>query len=133
MKKTKPGFTLIELVMSIVIAGIALYSLIFVFITVTTKNVSVEALTTAWYLASGKLEEVSSRSYNLITSESLASFGGDFNNFNRTVIISYVSSEALDTPVEANYGYKKVTVRVTSSSFPSSIEVQALVTDVSNE
>lgn len=130
---SKKGFTLIELVMTVVIAGIAVYALLTVFITSTSKNVGLESLSMGLYLANGKLEQVSNQSYSSITGEATSPFGSGFSDFSSTVNFDYVSSEALDVPVAVDYGYKRVIVRVSSSQLSSSIEVSTLVTDVSNE
>lgn len=127
------GFTLVELAITMIIATIAVYSLLTIFITAATENVDIEALTMGLYLASGRLEEISSQSYDSIASQASAPFSSGFGDFNNEVVVDYVSSEALDTLVETDFGYKKITVRVTSDNLPSSIEVSTLATDISNE
>lgn len=129
----KRGFTLIELVMAVVIAGIALYSLLLVVITATSKNVTLEAKNTALYLANSKLEEVSSRSFGSISSESLAAFGGAFTGFSNTVEVYYVSAEALDSPLASPTIYKKVVVKIFSGSLAATTEVATLVTRAAND
>jgi prepilin-type N-terminal cleavage/methylation domain-containing protein len=130
---SRNGFTLVELVLAVVITSIAVYALLIVFTTATYKNVDLEYLGKGLYLANGKLEEVGSRRYSSITNEAWSPFEGDFSDFNSMVEFCYVSPEALDVPIGTDFGYKKITVRVTSSHLTSSIEVSTLVTDVSNE
>jgi len=126
----KKGFTLIELVMTVVIASIAFYALLTVFINTTYQSVNLEALGMGLYLANGKLEELSNRSYGSITSEALSSFGGNFSDFSGLVEVDYVTAEALDVPVVSTIeSYKRIKVIV----IPPSIEVITLVTDKSNE
>lgn len=127
------GFTLVELAISILIGGIALYSLLTIFITSTSKNVDLESLTVALYLANGKLEEVSGQSYENIVSENSTPFDGGFSNFNYETEVDYVAPDDLDTPVLTDQGYKRIVVRVTSGSLASSLEAVTLVTDISNE
>lgn len=129
----KKGFTLIELVMAVAIAGIAFYSLLIVFINAAYQSVDVEALSMGLYLANARLEEVSNQSYASITGEATAPFGSGFSDFSSVVRVDYVSSEALDLAVGTDFGYKKITIRVISSSLTSSIEVVTLATDASNE
>lgn len=133
MRAVRSGFTLVELVLAVVITSVAVYALLVVFSTAVYKHVDLEYLSMGLSLANGKLEEVSSRKYSSITGETSAPFGSDFSDFNCAVEFNYVSTEALDVPVGTDYGYKRITVRVTSSNLPSSIEVSTLVTDVSNE
>jgi prepilin-type N-terminal cleavage/methylation domain-containing protein len=128
----KEGFTLVEVIMAVVIGGIILYSLLTVFITTTSRNTQLEAQSTALFLASGKLEEVSNQSFNLISSEGVTSFGGDFSGFSSSVEVSAVSAEALDTSVASSTGYKKIVVKIFSSGLSSTVEVSTLVTNVSN-
>ncbi|MFA6548525.1 MAG: prepilin-type N-terminal cleavage/methylation domain-containing protein [Candidatus Margulisiibacteriota bacterium] len=128
----RKSFTLVEVIMAVVIGGIVLYSLLTVFITATSRNTQLETLSTALFLANGKVEEISNQRFNLISSEALASFGGDFSNFSSSVEVYNVSAEALDTAIVASSGYKKIIVRVFSGNLLSTMEVQALVTNVSN-
>jgi len=131
--KTPRGFTLIELTMAVVIAGLALYSLLMVAFTVTAKNVRLESLDVALYLANSKLEEVSSRSYNAISAEVLTPVGGVFSNFSSSVEVYYVSPEALDAPLATNLGYKKIVVKIFSSNLASTAEISTLVTRAAND
>ncbi|MBU0686857.1 MAG: type II secretion system GspH family protein [Candidatus Margulisbacteria bacterium] len=133
VKQAKKGFTIIELIMTIVIAGIAVYSIIAIFLNVATRNVDLEAVSMAAHLANSKLEEVSSKSYANIVSEAPFSFGGDFSDFSGQVVVNFVSFEALDQVVGIDAGYKKIAVYVSSGLLPASIEVITLVTDISNE
>ena len=130
---SKKGFTLIELAIVVVLATIAVYSMLTIFMTAATRNVDSESLTMAFYLANGKLEETSGKSYHNISSEATLPFGSGFSDFNSEVIVQHVSSEALDLAVATDFGCKKVIVRVTSSILSSPIEIATLVTDVSNE
>ncbi len=132
--RTRSGFTLVELVIAVVITGVAVYALLTVFINAATKNVDLEALSIGYYLANAKLEEVSNRSYSSITEEAVSAFDGGFGDFDYEVEFDYVSSEALDVPTTGTgESYKRIKVRVTSNSLPSSIEVVTLATDASNE
>jgi prepilin-type N-terminal cleavage/methylation domain-containing protein len=128
----KKAFTLIEVIMAVVIGGIVLYSLLTVFITTTSRNTQLESQSTALFLASGKLEEVSNQRFNLISSEGLTSFGGEFSSFSSLVEVSAVSAEALDAVVAYATGYKKIVVSVFSAGSLSTVEVSTLITNVSN-
>jgi prepilin-type N-terminal cleavage/methylation domain-containing protein len=129
------GFTLIEVVMAVVIAGIILIPLLSVFITATTRNVDQEAAGIGLHLAAAKLEIVSNKSFTNIISEPLTSFGSPFTDFDSEVIVNFVAADAPDVPVDpAQTSYKRISVRVTSALLTAGpIEVVSLVTDVSNE
>ncbi|MDI6731760.1 MAG: type II secretion system protein [Candidatus Margulisbacteria bacterium] len=130
----KKGFTLVELIMAVVVAGIAVYALIGLFINTTSKNAGMEDVSIAAQLAEGKLEAVSSQSYDNISSEALSSFGGSFGDFYSQVIVINVASSELNTSVGAgDTGYKKITVYVSGGTLTSSLEISTLATDVSNE
>ncbi len=129
----KPGFTLVELSITVIVATIAVYSLLTIFMTAATENVGSESLSMAFYLASGKLEEVSSKSYDDIVSVDPTPFGSGFADFSSAVVVHFVSSEVLDDPVATDFGYKKVIVKVNSTNLTSTVEVETLVTDISNE
>lgn len=128
------GFTFVELIITVIIGTIITYSMLNVFISVTTRSVDSEALCVALYLANGKLETVTSKSFNNISSEAKTSFSGSFSTFSSEVEVAYVSAEALDVPVVGtSESYKRVKVWVTQLLLPISIEVTTLVTGASNE
>lgn len=134
MKKGRAAFSLIELVIAIVVSGIVIYSLLSVFITAAGRNVKMEAASIAFSLANSKMEEVSSRAYQAISSEALTSFGAGYPSFFWLVESTFVSAEAPDLPLGSDAGYKKVAVYVSSANLPdSSIEVVTVVTDVSHK
>jgi prepilin-type N-terminal cleavage/methylation domain-containing protein len=127
----KKGFTLIELVMAIVIAGIIVVPLLNIFINVSTKNPTLEPLGIALHLAEGKMESLINKEFGNITAESLTPFGADFSDYNSEVIIHYVASTELETYVDpATTDYKWLKVKVTSNDFSGTVEVVVLVTDV---
>ena len=129
----KKGFTLIELIVTMIISSIVLYSLLVVFMTATSKSVDQEGLAVALSLAKSKLETVCNQSFVTIVDQSLTPFGADFSNFAGEVIVVYVTDTDLDTVVAGPTNYKKITVRVSSSTLPiGTIEIAGLVTNASN-
>jgi len=129
----KKGFTLIEMVMTIVIGSIAVYSVIMIFVNTTSRNAQVDNLSIAVNLASSKIEQVSNKEYLNISSEALTAFTGQFTNFSSQVLATNVSSTELDTSTgTSETGYKKITVFILTSGSALSIEVSAMVTDASN-
>ncbi|MFH1826669.1 MAG: type II secretion system protein [bacterium] len=131
--RNKNGFSLIELVITIVISSIALYSLLTVFMTATSRSVDQEALTVALSLANSKLEIISSLDFACVNDEAAAALTGQFAGFTRAVAVDYVTAADLDTPQIGPTDYKKITVAVNPIGLPGvTIEVVGLVTDVSN-
>lgn len=127
----KNGFTLIELIMAVVILGIVVLSVLNIFININFKNPKLEAVSTSLYLASAKLEEISNRNFNSITSESLTSFLGDFSDYNYSVQAAYVASQEIEEVSLTPTSYKWIKVFVSSYSL-GSLEVSTLVSDASN-
>lgn len=128
----KKGFSLLELVMTIVIAGIIIFPLLNVFINAAAKNPTLEALGVALHLAEAKMESVSNKTFASITAEGVTPFvGGAFSGYNSEVIMHFVASTELETFVDpAETDYKWLKIKVTSSSFPGTVELTTLVTNV---
>ena len=131
----KKGFALTELIMTIVIASLVLYTLLSTFITAAGKNANLESSSMAMSLAAGRLEMISSRQFSLISSEARASCGGRFSDFYCQTEVHYVSSEALTTSVDPLVtNYKWIAVRVSSALTPNaSVEIDTLVTNATNK
>ncbi len=127
------GFTLIELVMTVLIGSIAVYSVIMIFVNTTSRNAQVDNLSVAVNLASSKIEQVSNKAYSNVSSEAITAFTGSFTSFSSQVLVTNVSSTELDTSIgTTETGYKKIKVFVITTGSSLSIEVSAMVTDVSN-
>lgn len=125
MKRT--GFSLIEMIIAIVVIGIAFYALISVFITVAPRSVNVEDLTKATHLAFEKLEETTVKSFPTIASAGPAYFAGDFSQFQYQVIMNYVTSTEPDTVAPGATDYKRVKVRAWGG-LSGVVELTTLVT-----
>ena len=127
------GFTLIELVMTIVIAGVILIPLLMTFANVGKENPTLDNLNISLTLAESKMEAVLGKSYGNISSEAKTAVGGNFADYYTQVVVHNVTSTDAITPVEpTDYGYKWIKVAVTSANFPGSIEVTSIATDVTN-
>ena len=132
--KNNSGFTLIEIVMTIVIAGVMLSSMLKIFTTPLSKGSQVDIFSTALHLASGKMEIVSNKSFSKITSEPFKSFGGTFIDFNSSVEVHYVTStspEVFVDPTATSYKWIRVTV-TSSNGAVTGVKLITLVTDASN-
>lgn len=124
---SKRGFSLIEMIIAIVVIGIAFYALISVFITVAPRNVNVEDITKATHLAFEKIEETTVKSFPGIDSVGATSFTGDFSQFQYQVIVDYVTSSEPDVIAPGATDYKRVKVR-TWGGLSGTVELVTLVT-----
>lgn len=121
------GFSLIEMVIAIVIIGIAFYALISVFITVAPRNVNVEDITKATHLAFEKMEETTVKNFTGVATVSATSFTGDFSQFQYQVVVDYVTSTEPDVVAPGATSYKRVKVR-TWGGLSGTVELVTLVT-----
>jgi prepilin-type N-terminal cleavage/methylation domain-containing protein len=94
--KSDKGFTLIEIIILIVIAGIILPAIIVPFVTGVKGSGKPEMATTAMYLAHQKMEELMKYNYNNAA-------------LNTTVLTSYSDVDAVNFP---NYQWQQETVYV---------------------
>jgi|GEM_PF-1453210 len=121
---TQRGFTIVELVITVVVLGILMYALISIFITAGFRGVNVDTFTVAQSLAENRLEEVSSRGFDSISSEAETSFGGDLDDYSHEVMVDYVTAEALNaaTTLETDYKWIRVFIRHSQLTTPISLE-----------
>ena len=108
----RKGFTLVEVIVSVSVVAIVMYALIAVFITAGIKGVNVEVFTVAQSLAEGKLEEISAFNFAGITGESETNYTGDLSGFSYEVVVDYVASGDLDSPVGYETNYKRIRVQI---------------------
>jgi len=118
--RAQKGFTLIEVVLAIVIIGIALTGLLTLYQNVVNHGSQSEEYVTAAYLTSSKMEEIiadkDNQGYafvidsNYSTSENLTA---PFLGYTRTLNFVEVDPNDLTTP-QADSGYKRIVVNVTS-------------------
>lgn len=122
--RTQRGFTIVELVITVVVLGILMYALISIFITAGFRGVNVDTFTVAQSLAENKLEEVSSRDFEAISSEAETNFSGDLDDYSYEFVVNYVTPEALNaaTTLETDYKRIKVLIRHSQLAVPASLE-----------
>jgi len=120
----KKGLTLVEVIISIVLIAIIMYSSVQVFVSSGAKGANVEVFSVAQSLAENKLEGQLGRTFTSISSEVQTAFSTDLSNYTYEIVVNYVSKEALDAPVAYTTNYKKITVliRHPSLSRPTSLE-----------
>jgi prepilin-type N-terminal cleavage/methylation domain-containing protein len=120
------GFTLVEIIVSLLVIGIVMYAAVAIFINAGFKGVNVDLYTTAQSLAEEKLEKILSRNFASVSSEALSNFSGDFASYSSQVVVSYVSSEALDTAVGSGTNFRKVTVIISHPQLTNPFSLEAI-------
>ena len=109
--KNKRAFSLVELVLVIVIAGISIPGVIITFYELSRKSIYDEAMTSAVMLAEGELERATRKSFANVLDEhrdSPISFAGNFSAYSWQVRVDYVESTDLDAAVAWPTDYKLV-------------------------
>ncbi|KPJ65671.1 hypothetical protein AMJ44_09695 [candidate division WOR-1 bacterium DG_54_3] len=122
----KKGFTLVELVVSVVVIAIIMYAVIAIFITSGAKGVNVEVFTVAQALAESKLEQAMALDFADVASESETNFSGDLSDYSYEIVVNYVSVEALDAAVGYATDYKKIQVKIRHSSLAAPTQLESL-------
>ncbi|MFC1540482.1 prepilin-type N-terminal cleavage/methylation domain-containing protein [Candidatus Margulisiibacteriota bacterium] len=123
------GFTLVEVIISVVVLGIVMYSLVTIFISSGFKGVNVERYTIGQTLAENKLEEAMVQDYGDVSDEAETAFGGDLSGYTYEIAMAYVSGEALDTPVGTDQGYKRVRVSIRHAQLTSPVILESIKAD----
>ena len=130
MKNRQSGFTLVEIVISIVIVAIAFYTLIIVLGNVTIMNVGNQQALKAAFLVERVMEEftVEGKDWNNdYVSRETESFGGDFTNFSNKVDVYYVDLNDLNgCAIVPPTDYKRVEVIVTGEALDVPIKLVTL-------
>lgn len=123
-RAVKSGFTLIELILTIVVISLGLTGLMSLFENVTRGILEADNAVIAGNLAREKLEQIVQYKWNsgypaltgsLYPSET---FTGDYSRFTRSTSILEVAGSDLST-AEVGSGYKRVEVTVTWGARPT--------------
>jgi len=121
--KDPRGFTLIEIIITIVVVSIALFGLLGGVSFVITKNLNAEVMTSATFLAQEKMEEKVARkrgsgysySPDLDIGTTTENPVSGFSNYTRSVEICNVDTNGANpdcTAPDDGSGYKRITVEV---------------------
>ncbi|MBM3244268.1 MAG: prepilin-type N-terminal cleavage/methylation domain-containing protein [Candidatus Omnitrophica bacterium] len=124
----KKGFTLIETVIVIIVLAITLTPFSVLTTNVISRNVRSQGTATAVSLAEQEMERVTALRFSLAVDEAAASFSAPFNGFTKEIIVDYVNSGSLNTPVAGPTDYKRVQVKVTSAT-ADTITLTTLITN----
>ena len=115
MKKIK-SFALVELVLVIIVAGIAIPGLMYLFNQLARKSVNDEAMFTATMLAEGELERAVQQNFANVADQnrnSPVSFSGNFSGYSWQIRVDAVPAAVANDPGMAQY--KQVEARVTGN------------------
>lgn len=122
MKKKKnrksSGFTLIELILVIIVVGLAFPGIFRGLITALFKQTQTQAQSIFVYLAQEKMEQMKGWGFSHVTSATESAVTG-FSGYQRQVSVTYVDSSFAVSGSATSY--KKVTVQVTKSGFSYSL------------
>ena len=134
MVQNQRGFTLIEIIITIVLLAILTSGLMAMFTTYSKSNGNPSVITQSTELAQEKMEEIiadknnSARGFSYVANANYPPENpvSGFSNFSRSVNISYVNPAAsLNTGVAGPTNYKNVTVTV--SFISGSVTTSTLV------
>ncbi len=120
------GFTLIETIIFIVIAGIILPVILVPFATSVKESLTPEKVAKATYLAQYKMEELTKNKYDLLATAPLTSYTStEISGYQWQWQISYVDETLADSA--GDVGYKLILVRVKDPD-DREIDLQTVVT-----
>jgi prepilin-type N-terminal cleavage/methylation domain-containing protein len=125
----RKGLTLIEIIMAMVIIGIAFYTLIAIYITLAPRNIRVENINKKVYLAQEKMEEYLTRPFALIQTVNPKVYETpSFGQYAYSIVVTYVATSDLNTPVGGPTPFKNVKVRVWGGPLDSwgTVEITSL-------
>jgi type II secretory pathway pseudopilin PulG len=125
------GFTLIEIIVLIVMAGILLPAIIVPFATGVKGSGKPEMATTAMYLSHQKMEEFMKYQYlnSALNSTAMTSYAdiSGFSGYQWQWEIYYVDSNFLNPDLVTHRGYKRILVRV-KDPMNDTYEIYSVVT-----
>lgn len=120
------GFSLVEVILSIVIIGVVFYAAISIFVTAGVRGVNVDVFTVAQTLAEGAMEEVMANDFVNVSSEAETNFSGVLSSYSRQVTVGYVSTESFDTVITAESDYKKIRVDIRHPMLDNPIYLESI-------
>ncbi|MCX5715689.1 MAG: prepilin-type N-terminal cleavage/methylation domain-containing protein [Candidatus Omnitrophica bacterium] len=131
MQKNR-GFTLIEVILSIIILGVILTPFSVLVSNVIRQNIYSQAQATAVSLAEGELERITNMRFAAVAAEASAAFAAPFGAYTHAAAVDYVNAGALNTPVAGPTDYKRVQVSV-NNTVSGTITLTTLVTNKTNQ
>ncbi len=130
--RRKSGFTLVELIVSIIVISICFLSVALMYQEVLRGAFQTRMLSTATALAEEKTEEILSKGYSGVGNVVSTTFPSPFGGYSFQVTVHCVASGNLDTSVDPTATeYKNVQVKVTHSSI-ADIPLTSLIANYTN-
>lgn len=115
--RNNKGLTILEIVIILVIAGVAIPVLLASFANIVGMSADAKAVTVATDLAQEKMEEIiKGKRFSEIVSQGPIDFTGSFSTYNYEIPVDYVSADNLDQPIEVGEpptDFKLVQVKIT--------------------
>ena len=125
------GFSLIELIMSMLVVAICMTPTALIYSNVLQKLNMSRSASTAVNLCEEKTDEITRLGFSGAANIASTPFASPFANYSYTVTVINVDLSDLNTeasPPETNTGYKNATVSVTSPA-AGTVSMRALLTD----
>lgn len=123
----RQGMTLIEVIMAVVVIGLAFYSVIALYITLAPRTARVENINTKVYLAQEKIEETIARQFANISSSGPTSIESPgLGNYSYQIVVAYVATSDLNTAVGGPTPYKNVKTKVWGGPLDQSSTVEII-------
>ncbi|MBU4148944.1 MAG: type II secretion system GspH family protein [Candidatus Omnitrophica bacterium] len=127
------GFSLLELVLSIVIIGLCIIPIALSHQQAAAGSIQTKVLTVATALAEEKMEEAINAGFSGVSNTSLTSFSSPFTDYSYQVTVHYVDALDLDTSIDpATSDYKNIEVQVSHGILDQSVAVKSLLVDYTN-
>jgi len=125
MRRTR-GFTLVEAVITIAIMGVVLAPFSVLVVNVMRQNAYSQVQATAVALGEGEIEALTAARFSLLTDVAATAFAAPFGNYTHEVVVDYVNSNDLNTPVVGPTDYKRIKV-IIANSLLGSLTLTSLV------
>jgi len=125
------GLSYIEIIIFIVILGLAIPPLLIVTANIYNQSINMETMHVSTNLAQQKIEDTISQDFNAIASETTTNFPGQFNAYQYKVDVDYVTPSDLENPaVVTPTDFKRIIVIVNDSTVTGrTITFSTVVTD----
>lgn len=122
----KKGFTLIEVIVTIVLVGIFMSAGMSIFIETGKNTSNVEIIIIGQSLAEEKIEILTAKNYSTVTDEAQTNFTGDFALFSCQTIVNYVMPANLDAISPSDAGYKRIRVQIRHPSITNFVQLETV-------
>ena len=126
--RTKAGFTLIEVILTMVILSISIGPLSLLIVNVVRQNVLSQAQATSASLAEQEMERLTNIRFSSVTDEAQTAFPAPFSAYSHEVIVDYVNAGDLNTPVTGPTDYKRAQI-IVRNDISGALTLETLVTN----